>query len=123
MKFNQLSPQLYTTQLQESVDFYVNVLGFYCAAFMPAYNWARVQKGGADIMLCLPNPHITFDKPVFSGSFYINTTGIDELWETVKDNVQVCYAIENFSYGMREFAIYDNNGYLLQFGEEIPGQS
>jgi hypothetical protein len=26
------------------------------------------------------------------------------------------YTIENFEYGMREFAIYDNNGYMLQFG-------
>jgi catechol 2,3-dioxygenase-like lactoylglutathione lyase family enzyme len=23
------------------------------------------------------------------------------------------------SYGMREFAIYDNNSYLLQFGQEV----
>jgi hypothetical protein len=31
----------------------------------------------------------------------------------------VCYGIEDFFYGMREFAIYDNNGYLLQFGQPI----
>lgn len=29
------------------------------------------------------------------------------------------YPVEDFGYGMREFAIYDNNGYLLQFGQEI----
>ena len=26
---------------------------------------------------------------------------------------------ETFAYGMREFAIYDNNGYLLQFGTPV----
>jgi hypothetical protein len=26
---------------------------------------------------------------------------------------------KNFFYGMREFAIRDNNGYILQFGQEI----
>ena len=26
--------------------------------------------------------------------------------------------IETFEWGMREFAIYDNNGYVLQFGQE-----
>ncbi len=26
---------------------------------------------------------------------------------------------KNFSYGMREIGVYDNNGYLLQFGQEI----
>jgi hypothetical protein len=30
-----------------------------------------------------------------------------------------CYPIEDFEYGRREFAIFDNNGYLLQFGQEI----
>jgi len=28
----------------------------------------------------------------------------------------ICYEIETFEWGMREFAIYDNNGYILQFG-------
>jgi hypothetical protein len=27
--------------------------------------------------------------------------------------------MENFEYGMREFAIYDNNDTMLQFGQEI----
>ena len=30
-----------------------------------------------------------------------------------------CYPIEDFHYGMREFAIFDNNGYLLQFGQPL----
>jgi len=29
------------------------------------------------------------------------------------------YPIDNFGYGMREFAITDNNGYILQSGKEI----
>ncbi len=31
----------------------------------------------------------------------------------------MCYLIENFEYGLREFAIYDNNGDPLQFGKEL----
>jgi hypothetical protein len=41
------------------------------------------------------------------------------LWEKRKDKVAVCNPVEDFSYGMREFAIRDNNGYILRFGEEI----
>ena len=37
----------------------------------------------------------------------------------MKDKAEVVYPIEDFDYGMREFAIRDNNGYLLQFGQEI----
>jgi hypothetical protein len=42
---------------------------------------------------------------------------VDGLWQRLKDRARVCYPIENFEYGMRELAIYDNNGYLLQFGQ------
>jgi len=37
----------------------------------------------------------------------------------VKDKVPVVYPIENFSYGMREFAIRDNNGYILLFAKPL----
>jgi hypothetical protein len=33
--------------------------------------------------------------------------------------VKIAYPMEDFEYGMREFAIYDNNGYMLQFGAPI----
>ena len=37
----------------------------------------------------------------------------------VKDKLNICGGVEKFEDGIREFAIYDNNGYLLQFGQEI----
>ncbi len=37
----------------------------------------------------------------------------------IGDKARLCYDIETFPWGMREFAVYDNNGYILQFGEEI----
>ncbi len=53
------------------------------------------------------------------GPFYFNIADVDNLWESLKDNVKICYEIATFEWGMREFAIYDNNGYVLQFGEKI----
>jgi uncharacterized glyoxalase superfamily protein PhnB len=44
---------------------------------------------------------------------------VDAIWENIKESANICYPIETFDYGMREFGIYDNNGYLLQFGQEI----
>jgi hypothetical protein len=44
---------------------------------------------------------------------------VDAFWQLVKDRVKVCYPIEDFDYGMREFGIFDNNGYLLQFGRPL----
>jgi hypothetical protein len=33
--------------------------------------------------------------------------------------LRIFYPLEDFDYGMREFAIYDNNGCLLQFGQDL----
>ena len=44
---------------------------------------------------------------------------VDELWEQLKDTVEIFYPIDNFEHNMREFAIKDNNGYVLQFGREL----
>jgi uncharacterized glyoxalase superfamily protein PhnB len=72
-------------------------------------------------MFALPNAHMPFDKPGFTGSLYFLTRQVDELWLEYKDKTEICYPIEDFAYGMREFAIFDNNGYLLQFGQELGG--
>jgi uncharacterized glyoxalase superfamily protein PhnB len=58
--------------------------------------------------------------PLFTGSLYFRTDDVDGLWQRLKDKARICYPIDNFEYGMREFAIYDNNGYLLQFGQPLP---
>lgn len=118
-KLTALKPMLYTRELKETVAFYTEVLGFNCAAFEESWGWASFEKDGIEIMACLPNEHIPFDAPAFTGSFYITTDDVDALWEQWKDKCRICYDIETFDYGMREFALYDNNGYLLQFGQEV----
>ena len=119
MNLDRLTPLLRTKQLKETVDWYVTVLGFSCSDFVPDYGFARVQLHGADIMLAEPNTHFPFDQPNFTGSFYINTNDADAWWEKLKDKCKVCYEIETFDYGMREFAVFDINGYLLQFGQPV----
>ena len=119
MKLNEIRPMLWTKDLKGSVDFYIKVLGFQCNALNEEFGWASVSRDNVSIMFALPNQHEPFDRPTFTGSLYINTDEVDALWHQLKERVKVCYPIEDFEYGMREFAIYDNNGYLLQFGQEI----
>lgn len=119
MQFNHLSPMLNTNDIEESVNFYVQELGFECKALEPEWGWATVELGNIRIMFSRPNAHVFFEHPFFTGSLYFNMENVDALWEKIKDTASVCYPIEDFEYGMREFAIYDNNGYLLQFGEEM----
>jgi len=78
-----------------------------------------LSKDNVALMLARPNEHTAPEKIGFTGSFYFNTDDVDALWEQLKDKAKICYGIEDFYYGMREFAVYDNNGYLLQFGQPI----
>lgn len=50
-----------------------------------------MHKEDAEIMVAVPNEHMPFEKPVFTGSFYINVDKVDELWNTIKDNCKICY--------------------------------
>ena len=110
---------LWTEDLHGTIDFYTNTLGFSCGEVDEDWGWATLCIDDVAIMLAKPNEHTPYDKIGFTGSFYFTTDDVDTLWGNLKDKGRVCYDIEDFPYGMREFAIYDNNGYLLQFGQEI----
>ncbi|MCB0532903.1 MAG: VOC family protein [Lewinellaceae bacterium] len=119
MKLQALRPIFYTTELEATIRFYVDILGFELGEKNDDWGWASLFKDAVEIMLAQPNLHTPFEKPVFTGSFYFNTDNVDALWEKLKDNVKICYEIADFEWGMREFAIYDSNGYLLQFGQPM----
>ena len=117
MKLKSLTPMLRTKDLKGSVAFYSDVLGFTCDKLAEDAGWASLKKDEVGIMLATPNDHYLFDTANFTGSFYIHTDDVDKVWERLKDKTKICYPLETFDYGMREFGIFDNNGYLLQFGQ------
>jgi uncharacterized glyoxalase superfamily protein PhnB len=122
MKLENVRPVLAVNDIDETIHFYRDVLGFECANRMDG--WAALRKDNVEVTISLPNAHEPFDKPTLTGSIYFNTSDVDALWQQIKDKANIVYPVENFFYGMREFAIRDNNGYILQFGQEIndPGQ-
>ncbi len=119
MKFQQLTPMLWTNELEGTIEFYTKLLGFELDEYNVDWGWCNLRKDGAAIMFAKPNDHEPFDKPYATGSFYIYVEEVDDLWQALKDSTTVFYAIDNFEHGMREFAIRDNNGYVLQFGREL----
>ncbi|MEO7765897.1 MAG: VOC family protein [Ferruginibacter sp.] len=119
MKLKTLRPMLWTEQFTGTIEFYTTTLGFVCDERNDEWEWASLHKDDVAIMVARPNAQTIFEKPVFTGSFYINTEDVDVLWDHLKGKVNVAYHIETFEWGMREFAIYDNNGYLLQFGQDV----
>ena len=116
---NAIVPTLYTRELEDSIRFYCDMLGFTCDGHDKEHGWATISNGRVEIMLTLPNEHLPFKEPLFTGSLYVKMDDVESFWESVKDKVKVSYPLESFDYGMKEFGIYDNNGYLIQFGQEI----
>ncbi|WP_369417905.1 VOC family protein [Flavobacterium dauae] len=114
MKFKRLTPILYTENITETIKFYTDVLGFTCAEFNEEWQWASLHKNEIK-----PNTHIKFDKISFTGSFYFEIENAEEFWNILKNSVEIVYPLETFEWGMTEFAIKDNNGYILQFGSKI----
>lgn len=122
MKLTNVIPMLETANLKQTVEFYSELLGFECLGFFPDAvkpGWVCMKKDDVVLMFISRNAHSKIEQPTMTGSLYLYPTNVDEAWEELKDKAAVEYPIENFEYGMREFAIRDCNGYLLQFGQEI----
>ena len=117
MTLKNLAPVLATDDMDRSVRFYVERLGFTCGMQTPGYS--NLHRDAVRIMLAAPNAHGEWKGPSFTGQLYIGLETADEvdaLWAAVKDRVEVTYAVDDFDYGMREFGIRDDSGYALAFG-------
>lgn len=119
MKYKRLTPMLWTEDLQASIVFYTQILGFTCAEFNEEWQWAALHLDAIELMLAKPNQHTPYDKICFTGSFYIEVDDVETLWHHLKNKVTIVYELETFDWGMKEFAIKDTNGYMLQFGQNI----
>ena len=119
MELQALTPMLWVDDVKTTIDYYVNTLGFICGNYMPEWGWAIASRDKVKIMFAKPTEHISYDKPQFTGSFYLYTDNVDAWWKELKNKADIFYPIADFDYGMREFAIKDCNGYILQFGQEL----
>lgn len=118
MQLREITPMLWVDNVRTTIDYYVSVLGFDEANYSEDHGWGIVEKHKVKIMLSKPNDNMPYEKPHFTGTFYIHTDDVDAWWYFLKERAEVFYPIGDFDYGMREFAVKDCNGYILQFGQE-----
>ena len=126
MQLHKLSPILWTKDLQSTITFYENVLGFKGKSHFP--NFVSLSRENVEIMFIVPQDEPDdckdpnkkeefFPKPILTGSLFITTEQVDKLWELVKGNALIKTSLANREYLMRDFSILDNNGYELVFGQ------
>lgn len=118
MALLELRPMLEVNDMEQSIRFYEEKLGFICKSRM-GKDWAYLQCDEVGIMLSQRFTAEKHPSTFMTGSVYFYTDKVDAIWENLKEKVEISYPIETFDYGMREFGLLDCNGYLLQFGQEI----
>jgi uncharacterized glyoxalase superfamily protein PhnB len=116
--FKKIVPVLMVADLQRSIEFYMNVLGFsveWRAANDGGGENAMLQAGATSLLLSTGS-HLG-DKPQFTGTLYFNMTGVQGFFEAIKEKVNVVWPLEAMDYGQLEFGIHDLDGYTLAFAE------
>ena len=129
MDVQALSPNIMVKDVQQTVDFYQNLLGFTLINSVPgqtgqqALQWAMVQAGGVTLMFQeeanLKAEYPSLAQHAVGGGFtlYLTVANLDALYERTKSVATVAKEPHKVFYGATEFAILDNNGYVLTFSE------
>jgi len=119
-----LSPNLMVRNVNESVVFYEEQLGFQLIVSVPdegVFNWAMVTNGQVNIMFqtreSIDDELTYFENQPIGGTFslYIRIKNIEEYFKKIKDKVRILKPLDKTFYGATEFTIADINGYVLTF--------
>ena len=137
MEFNQLIPEFDVFNLDETLHFYVDILGFKVEYDRKNEKFAYLSFEKAQIMIQEidggNNKWQTgnLEYPLGRGiNFEIDVESIDGIYSKLKsENYEIFVDIEEHWYrkedilwGNREFLVKDPNGYLLRFSEELPSK-
>jgi uncharacterized glyoxalase superfamily protein PhnB len=128
-QFKKLTPNLLVANVERSLAFYTDTLGFARGMTVPdasPFVFASVTSGDVEIFF---NDAATAVKeyPAFAGkpigatgTMFIELAGVDALHDRIKSRATIAMPIETKFYGMREFAIVDPDGYVITFAERVP---
>ena len=121
-----LSPNLMVNDVSQTLEFYIKTLGFKKVMTVPDSGnlvWAMVQSGAITFMF-QEKKNIKEEYPQLAQfeqggglSFYINVTNVQELYDNIKGKVKIVKELYKTFYGSTDFAIEDNNGYILTFSQ------
>jgi Glyoxalase/Bleomycin resistance protein/Dioxygenase superfamily len=54
---------------------------------------------------------------------YVYTEDVDNLYDQIKERVEIVESPHNMFYGMREIIVRDLNGFWITFGQQIPTEA
>jgi uncharacterized glyoxalase superfamily protein PhnB len=132
MKYRKLTPNLVVTNVEASINFYRNVLGFqlgFTVPDTPPYVFGSVvsEEGAADGVEIFFNDQkaVAEDYPALGAkpiggslTLFIEVEGIEEVLAAVTNaGAKITMPLKEQFYGMREFAFEDPEGWVVTLAE------
>ncbi len=132
MKFNKLIPELTVSNLEKSLKFYTNILGFKVEYSRKGFCFLSFQK--SQIMISESDNWETgkLERPLGRGiNFQIEVNKIDPLLQKLRKNKiklfiepqEKWYRVGKIKMGNKQFLVQDPDGYLLRFFEDLGRKS
>jgi catechol 2,3-dioxygenase-like lactoylglutathione lyase family enzyme len=118
-KAKTLSPIIPVADVQRSIHFYTEILGFVVA--LQSDDYSIVTRGGASLHLTRAADQSVLDHTRGHTSIYLEVEAIESLWSHVaqfKDRYKIRDLFDR-EYGMREFHIIDPDDCLVFVGARI----
>ncbi len=115
------TPELFVRDVEETIRFYTDKLGFDLEGRMPEdqskpVEWAMVANGNASFMFQKPDGPKQADGVVF----YLAVDDADAMIEALRARGAVVDGPVDQFYGYREATVTDPNGYKLVFTAPVP---
>jgi len=126
-----ITPNLMVESVDETVEFYCGKLGFSVQASVPKSDgklqFAILIRDSLTVMvqdretLVEEYPVLNVSKVQPSATLYITVDNFAEFYEELKGKCDVLCDVHTTFYGANEFAVKDNNGYVITVAESWEG--
>jgi predicted enzyme related to lactoylglutathione lyase len=119
-----ISPVLLVADIERSVAYYRDQLGFECEMYGDPPEFASARRGEATLLLALcreperivPNWHIVHNM----WNAYIRVDDADAIYAEVQERgAGIDYTIYDAPHGFREFGVQDPDGHDIAFGQPL----
>jgi uncharacterized glyoxalase superfamily protein PhnB len=134
MKFTDVTPNLIVSDIDRSLAFYRDVLGFTVVTTVPEaapFVFAWVQRDAVSVFLNTVGsvketlPDLAARKVGGTNTLFMiidapsPAEGVDALFDLVKSKARVIMPLKDQFYGMREFGFEDPDGYVIFAAQRI----
>jgi len=131
VRFNKLVPEISVTDIEESLRFYTEILGFKVEYSRPGDRFAFLSLQGSQLMVEEINHNWDtgeLERPYGRGvNLQIEVECVEELLRSLEEHgyqlfrplKESRYRGDGVVYGQKEFLVQDPDGYLLRFAQDL----